>query len=233
MMLLLAGCTVNDPVIVAHRALGVGDDDAENNPGHAVEALEAGFGVELDIRLDGEGCGGDPWRAASEGCFDLGHTQPNGHTLADLVDLLPELRYPDPRSSPPLVLDVVNDPDRAVSLQILEYVAWHVPDSQPVIVESSSEDGLAIVAGERTRVRPDDPVLLGLTYFADPEFTVPDYVDILVVNIAELPSAPLLVPVAVYGVASASTWKMTRYATSDVAWVITDFPTRAEAFEGG
>jgi hypothetical protein len=230
MTLLLLGCTLNAPIVVAHRALGVHESGEENLPSNALIALEAGFGVELDLRLDGDGCEGDPWRAAVEGCFDLGHTVANGYTLADVVPLLAEIQVRHGEDAPPLVLDVVNDPDRAVSEQLMVYLSRNAPANYPILVESSSEDGVAILSGRRAALVTPSAVQLGITYFADPEFTVPDFVDLVVVNIAELPPAPLPAPVAVYGVASASSWKSALYATSDVQWVITDFPTRGEAF---
>lgn len=229
MILLLLACRTNDPAVIAHRALGIEEGADENQPGLALAALEAGFGAELDLRLDGEGCGGDPSRAAEEGCFDLGHSAPNGHTLAEVVPLLSELSASgNPR--PPLLLDIVNDPDRAVSLQLLRYLAANAPEGYPLLVQSSSTDAVAILVGERDQIVIDHDVQLGVTYFADPEFTVPDFVDFVVVNIAELPPVPMPVPVAAYGVASASSWKSALYAPSEVRWVITDFPTRGAAF---
>lgn len=229
MILLLLACQLNEPRIIAHRALGLSEGGEENQPGLALLALEQGFGAELDVRLDGDGCGGDPSRAAEEGCFDLGHTEPNGHTLAEVVPLLAELEA-DGEARPPLLIDIVNDPDRAVSRQLLRYLAANAPADFPFLVQSSSVDSVAILLGGLDGVVIDPNIQFGVTYFADPEFTVPDFVDFVVVNIAELPPAPMPVPVAAYGVASSSSWKSALYATSDVRWVITDFPTRGAAF---
>ncbi len=228
MILLLLACRLNEPIVISHRALGGDGGGEENLPGPALGLLAEGFGVELDVRLDGDGCGGDPSRALLEGCFDLGHTSPNGHTLDELVPLIADIEHEGP--PPPLLIDIVNDPERAVSTQILPYLAANLPSGYPVLVQSSSVSSVAMLTVSRADLAVDTDIRVGVTYFADPEFTVPDFVDLVVVNIAELPPAPMPVPVAAYGVASASSWKSALYASSDVEWVITDFPTRAAAF---
>jgi glycerophosphoryl diester phosphodiesterase len=229
-LVLFLACTAQAPAVVAHRGLGVPDAE-ENAPDHLAAAFAAGFGAELDLRLDGAGCAGDPSRAGEDGCFDLGHSAPNGHTLAEAVAALDALDAD--AAGPTLVLDIVDDPDRAVSLHLFDYLAaalpGTLPGSTPILVQSSSLASLAMLAAQRDTLPPDLDLRLAVTYFVDPEFTVPDYVDVVVTNVAELPETPLPVPVAVFGVASQSSVKAALYAESDVDWVITDMPTRVAA----
>lgn len=224
----LLACTPNHPTVISHRGLGVLPDTEENRPDHFVAAFEAGFGVELDLRLDGDGCDGEPERAALDGCFDLGHTEPNGHTLAEVVEAFAAL---DPAlADRPLVLDIVNDPDRSVTLQLIPYLAAALPGTPlattPLLLQSTSLDAVAMLEASRAATQPELDIRLAATYFADPELTVPDYVDAVVTNIAELPAPPLPVPVATFGVASQSSIKASLYAESDVRWIITDVPSR-------
>ncbi len=228
MILLVLACVPNTPAIVAHRGLGVLPDSEENAPDHLAAAFEAGFGAELDLRIDGDGCGGEPSAAAVEGCFDLGHSAPNGHTFAEVVEAFSAMDAD--LAGPTLVLDVVNDPDRQVSLQIVEYLSVALPGTvlgqTPILLESSSLDGLAMIHASVETLHPDLDLRLAVTYFADPELTVPDYVDAVVTHIGELPTDPMPVPVAAFGVATQSSVKAAMYAASDVQWVITDVPTR-------
>lgn len=223
MVVLALACTLNEPVLVAHRALGVEAGAEENVPAHVLEAFEQGFGAEIDIRLDGPGCDGDPSRAAAEGCFDLGHTEPNGYTLAHVIDALAALEADSDR---PLVLDVVNDPDHAVTTQLVRYLADGAQVPVPLVVQTSSAEGLALLDVARDDVILPVDLQLGLTYFANPEFTPPDGADLYVVNIAELPVLALPLPVAVFGVATEHSMALAETATSDVRWVITDVPAR-------
>ena len=223
-MIWLAECTLNEPILVAHRALGVVEDAEENQPAHVVTAFEQGFGVEIDIRLDGDGCEGDPSLAGSQGCFDLGHTEPNGHTLADVIDAvwgLPELP-----AGRPLILDIVNDPDHLTVRHLLPYLGSVDPLPVPVVVQTSSTEGLAMLDALRDETPVDGDLSFGLTYFTNPEFTAPPGADLIISNIVELPASPMPVPVAVFGVATESAWSQAVYAASDVRWVITDFPGR-------
>ncbi len=222
MIALLLGCAANDPALVAHRGLGVLPDAEENVPDHLVAALEAGFGAEVDLRVDGDGCAGDPARAATEGCYDLGHTAPNGHTLAELAELVGAL--PEAPAGP-LFLDVVNDPDRAVTLTLLDWLGTVPFGTLPLIVQTSSAESLAMFDALRQEQGAPE-VMLGLTSFTNPEFTPPTGADLLVVNLAELPVAPMPLPVAVYGVSTEHAWALAQTASSDVRWVITDLPGR-------
>ncbi len=223
-MIWLTACTLNEPILVAHRALGVVEDAEENQPNHVVAAFEQGFGAEIDIRLDGDGCSGDPSLAEVEGCFDLGHTEPNGHTLANVVDAVWAL--PELPSGRPLILDIVNDPDHLTVLQLLAYLASVDPLPLPVVVQTSSAEGLAMLDALRNDSLVDGDLSFALTYFTNPEFTAPAGADLIISNIAELPASPMPVPVAVFGVATESAWSQAVYAASDVRWVITDFPGR-------
>lgn len=222
-LLLALACAQNEPMLVAHRALGVEAGADENQPVNVLEAFEQGFGAEIDIRLDGPGCDGDPSRAAAEGCFDLGHTEPNGYTLADVMDALTALEDAPER---PLVIDVVNDPDHAVTTQIVRYLADGPQVPVPVLLQTSSAEGLAILDVARDDVILPVDLQLGLTYFANPEFTPSEGADLYVVHIAELPVLALPLPVAVFGVATEHSMALAETAASDVRWVITDVPGR-------
>jgi len=112
----------------------------------------------------------------------------------------------------------------------VEYLSAALPGTvlgqTPILLESSSLDGLAMIHASVETLHPDLDLRLAVTYFADPELTVPDYVDVVVTHIGELPTDPMPVPVAAFGVATQSSVKAAMYASSDVRWVITDVPTR-------
>lgn len=229
----LMACERQSPSIVAHRALGVAESTDENRPENIVLALQAGFGAEVDIRADGEGCGTEATERAFDGCFDLGHTSPNGRTFAELLDLLEQGWTPEMEGGA-LLLDVVNDPDRLISTSILPYLSERVTgtplESLRWMLQSSSVEGIVLIRGQLEADPLDFPLLLGITWFVNPSLTVPDSADFAVVHVAELPLVPMPLPVGVFGVSSLSSYKQAIYAESEVAWVITDFPARMQRF---
>ena len=231
----LLACSRQHPGIVAHRALGVNETTDENDPANMLAAFSAGYGAETDLRVDGDGCEGKLERLETDGCFDLGHSAPNGHTLAELLDTL-ESGWTDDFGGQTLLLDVVNDPDRTLTLALVPFLRQRLASSPlseiDLMIQSSSVEGIALLRGQLDAEPVQFPLRLGITWFVNPSLTVPDSAEFAVVHIAELPLVPMPVPVAVFGVASESSYKQAIYAESEVEFVITDFPQRIEIFAG-
>lgn len=232
-ILLAAACSRQTPGIVAHRALGVAESPEENSPANVVLAFQQGFGAEVDLRVDGPGCEGDLNRLSTEGCFDLGHVRSNGYTLADVLNLL-DVHWTESFGGQVLLLDIANDTDRALTQTLLSYLRHRLSNSPlstlKIYVQSSSVEGIALLRGQLEAEPVDFPLLLGITWFANPALTVPDSADFAIVHISELPLVEMPVPVGVFGVASEASYKQAVYAESEVVFVITDFPSRVVRF---
>jgi hypothetical protein len=233
-LLLLSACEPpNQPEIVAHRALGFTEGGEENQPHNVLLAFQNGFGAEIDLRTDGEGCaeGEDP---GETGCFDMGHSKPNGHRFSEVIAQLAE-GWEAGFDHHTLVIDIANDSDNLVSTNLMEYLFRALPanglETLKLLVQSSAFEDLEVLRFAYDQYldgggAPLD-LRIAITYFANPELPLPEYVDAMVCNISELPSLPEVPQeVAVFGVDSWGGWKQALFSSSRVTMVITDYPYR-------
>lgn len=217
LVVLSFGCgRAQDPLIVAHRAQGVGPP-GENMVANAAAALQAGFGVELDIRGDGE------LR------FELGHLSPSGQTLGDALTAVEAGWDPD-MAGQLLVLDIANDRGDQVSGELLEYLRFRLEGSPlralHFIVQSSTVESLArLFASLDPEVTPLT-VSFAMTYWSSPEYTLPDWVDLLSTSVREMGGYPYPRPLLLFGVEERAAYRAAVNAPGEVFALITDHPRR-------
>jgi len=213
----LGACVDDMPPIIAHRALGVGDE-AENLPANVPLALAAGFGAEVDIRGDGA----RP--------FELGHLRPNGHTLPEVFAELRAAWQPS-FAGKMLILDVSNDEDFAVTDGLIGLVYAEIPGTElealELVVEAANLEMLQRLRTFHDARSPRLNIRFALTYWYATEYTVPDWVDIVVANVSELPEFAHPKPLLIFGVESRNTLRQALMTHSRVLGVITDHPRRA------
>lgn len=219
-VLLLAafGCQPlgDKPLIISHRAQGfgaVGENLVENVP----LALEEGFGVEIDLRGDGERR------------FELGHNFPEGDNLEDTIVAIEEA-WTDDMAGLPFFLDIANDAGDQVSREMLPYLDERLADS-PVkdlilIVESANEETLARMDEQRLQLETPLDVRLSLTYWTIVSRTAPRWLDYVTGHQGEIGRFTHPKPLLLFGVDSRASWRQARTMEADVYGVIVDHPRR-------
>lgn len=219
----LAGCDqAPRPRIISHRAHGVAGVFEENKASNVPALMTNGFGVEIDIRADGE----RP--------FELGHNGPQGENLEDVLTSLEDV-WTDELAGQILVLDISNDDDDGITRRLIPYLEERVPgtvlEELDFIVQVSQEPSLLAM-----RVQADDrdlpfSIRFALTQWIAPEYTVPEWVDFLVGNINEMPTYPFPKPLILFGVQSRSSYEQVVNHPAEVFGVLTDHPRRIQTFQ--
>lgn len=222
-LLLLSGCgEQHAPQIIAHRAQGVGEP-GENLPGNVPLALAQGFGAEVDLRGDGDTA------------LALGHLAPNGHDLAELLDVL-QKQWQEDFAGKLLVLDVANDSDARVSATLTDSLLDRVTGTELAqlhyIVQSSTWDSLAHMHSLYVARRSEVKMGFAMTFWWSPEYTVPGWVDYVTTNVSELGDYPHPRPVLLFGVETRSSFRISQRAQSQIDGLITDHPRRVLAMQG-
>jgi|GEM_PF-2135861 len=216
-----AGCAPTSHPIIAHRAQGLGLG-GENEVANIVPALDAGFGVEIDIRGDG---------ALP---FELGHNAPEGETLDDALDAIDEA-WRDDFVGLPFVLDIADDEQDRVSNELVAHLLDRVEGTDLArldwIVQSSNETALGRLQAAWAAAETDVDVGFGLTLWTTIEYAVPSWVDYVVTNVNEVPSWPHPKPLILFGVADRSSYRQLQNSPSDVAAILTDHPRRVKGLQ--
>jgi hypothetical protein len=209
------------PAIIAHRALGVGED-VENLPANVPRAFALGFGAEVDVRGDGD----RP--------YELGHLGPNGH---DLFEVFAAIRAAwDPAwAGLILIIDVADDENDVVSSTLVDVIHDEVLGTElaslTIIVQSSTIESLTRL---RTRwdARPGPrlPLLFAMTYWYSPEYTQPLWVDAVAANIAELGDFRHPKPILVFGADTRNGIRRALTSRSEILGIVSDHPRRVAAW---
>lgn len=216
-LLCTAACAAEQhPLIVAHRAQGVGEH-GENIVANVPRCFEAGFGVEIDVRGDGELD------------FELGHLEPQGEDLAAALDALEDAWELD-WSGRVLVIDVANDGGNRVSDGLMgflnERIAATKLDQLRIVIQSSNEATLDRMSAHFQDTGAALDVRFATTYWTTPEYTPPGVVDLVTANAKELGSMPYPKPMMLFGVESRAVYRDAVSSDSEVYAVITDHPRR-------
>ena len=210
-----------DPLIIAHRAQGV-EGTGENEIGDTVRALREDFGVEIDIRGDGEDR------------YELGHNLPEGRTLNDALDAV-QRAWDDDFESLPFIIDIANDKDDVVSdtlsKWLIKRVEGNVLEKLDFIVQSSNEESLARMRTSWKDADTDVEIRFGMTLWTVVEYTTPRWLDFVVTNVSELPSWRHPTPLILFGVASRSSYERVENSQSEIFAVLTDHPRRIREFQ--
>jgi hypothetical protein len=223
MVATMGGCDQDPrPLIISHRAHGVAGVFEENKASNVPLLIADGFGVEIDIRADGE----RP--------FELGHNGPQGENLDDVLTSIEE-RWTDDMAGRLLVLDVSDDEDDGITRGLIPYLEERIPGSVLAelvfIVQVSQEPSLlAMKVQADERDLPFD-VRFAFTQWIAPEYTVPEWVDYLVGNINEMPTYPFPKPLILFGVQSRSSYEQVVNHPAEVFGVLTDHPRRIQTFQ--
>ena len=172
---LLSACgSVQNPIIIAHRATGLGAK-GENQVSNVAPLMSAGFGVEIDIRADGDLQ------------FELGHFAPQGGTLLEVLDAL-KADWEPGFEGKVLVIDVVNDQSDLISSKLMTFLDEQVSGTEledlAFIVQSSSLQSLIRLRATRGADSALD-IRMALTYFAVQDYTVSEC-DLVTTPAAEL-----------------------------------------------
>ena len=213
----IAGCAPEPALfIVAHRAHGIGSVE-ENRADNVVPLFEAGFGVEVDIRGDGE----EP--------FALGHFGPNGDTLGDVLDEI-EAAWQPQWVDRVLFADIANDRADAVSNGLVNFLVDRLDGSAiaglQIIVQSSNIQSLARLQGAYVQRGSPHDIRFALTYWISTEHTTPSWIDLVTGNVSAFGELPHPKPVVLFGVETRAAYRRVRELRSDVIGVISDHPRR-------
>lgn len=223
-LLLLASsaCTHEQrPLIIAHRAQGVGEH-GENVVGNVPKCFEEGFGAEIDVRGDGELD------------FELGHLEPQGHDLAEVLGAI-DAGWESDWAGLVLIVDIANDGGDRVSGGLMQFLHERVMQTKleqlRFVVQSSNEETLDRLIAHNADLPVALDVRFATTYWTAPEYTPPDRLDLVTANAKELGDLPYPKPVMLFGVESRAVYRSVAASTSDVYAVITDHPRRIAEFQ--
>lgn len=218
----VAGCDPPRPAIIAHRSQGVGEP-GENKVANMPLVLEAGFGLELDVRADGV----LP--------FELGHNSPEGETLDEALDAI-EAAWQPSFAGLPLVVDIADDDRDRVTETLVPHLLERIEGSElrdlGWILQNSSETSLGRLQAAYAAADTDVELKFGLTLWTVVEYSIPSWVDYVVTNVNELPSWPHPKPLILFGVASRASYEQVESSASEVAGVLTDHPRRIANLQG-
>lgn len=222
LLALVLGACVGDgrPIIIAHRAQGVGPD-GENLPANVPLVFAAGFGAEVDVRGDGA----RP--------FELGHLAPNGHDLHEVFAAVAAAWRPD-FAGRVLVIDVSDDTGDAVSNGLIDAIYADVAGTElealQLIVESSNDETLSRMVALQSRRAPALPIRFAQTYWHAPEYTTAAWVDLVATSVTELGEFAHPKPLLLFNVETRNAYRDALTSHSEVFAVITDHPRRAAAW---
>lgn len=219
----LAACTHEQhPLIIAHRAQGVGEH-GESVVENVAKCFEAGFGAEIDVRGDGELD------------FELGHLEPQGHDLAEVfaaIDAAWELDF----VGRVLVIDIANDGGNRVSDGLMTFLHKAVEQTKleqlRFVIQSSNEETLDRLLAHHADAGGALDVRFATTYWTAPEYTPPDGLDLVTANAKEIGDLPYPKPLMLFGVESRAMYRNVEMSASDVYAVITDHPRRIAELQG-